>query len=370
MIEKSIDKCKDRYPVLELNLKKLRHNIDEIVRICHKQEINVAGVIKGFTGIPKGAKEFKDAGCQYIASSRLEQIQGAIESGIDGPFMLIRLPMLSEVEDVVRLTDISLNSEMEVLKGLNREAARQGKLHQIILMVELGDLREGIWRKEELLEAALFIEKELDSLYLAGIGLNLGCYGSIMATREKMEELIADAEIIEAAIGRKLDIISGGATSSLPLVMNGTMPDRINNLRIGEGIILARDLQVLYQIDMSFMYQDTFLLKAEVIEVKNKPSYPVGVLTFDAFGKKGTYLDKGIRKKALVALGKADFAYIDMIYPKDRGVEILGASSDHLILDIEEAEKEIKVGDILEFDLSYASLVFASNSPNVKIEYK
>jgi predicted amino acid racemase len=191
-----------------------------------------------------------------------------------------------------------------------------------------------------------------------------------MATREKMEELIADAEMIEAAIGRKLDIISGGATSSLPLVMDGTMPDRINNLRIGEGIILARDLQVLYNVDMSFMYRDAFLLKAEVIEVKNKPSYPAGVLAFDAFGKTGTYRDKGIRKKALLALGKADFAYTDMIYPKDKGVEILGASSDHLILDIEKAERNIEVGDVLEFNLSYASLVFASSSPSVRKEMK
>lgn len=363
---------KDRtgYPVLELDLKKLRHNIDQIVGICGKSGIGVSGVIKGFSGIPQGAKEFKDAGCSYVASSRLEQIEGAARYGVNGPFMLIRTPMLTEAEDVVRLTDISLNSEIEVLKVLNREAHRQGKLHKVILMTELGDLREGFWSKEELLDAALLVEKELENLYLAGVGVNLGCYGSIMATREKMEELIADAEIIEAAIGRKLDIISGGATSSLPLVMDGTMPDRINNLRIGEGIILARDLQTLYHVDMSFMHQDAFLLKAEVIEVKHKPSYPIGVLAFDAFGKTGTYTDKGIRKKALLALGKADFAYADMIYPKDKGVEILGASSDHLILDIEEAERNIEVGDIMEFDLSYASLVFASSSLSVRTEFE
>jgi len=356
------------YPVLEIDLKKLRHNVDQIVQICKRQGIDVAGVIKGFTGIPQGAKEFKDAGCRYIASSRLEQIEGVMEHGVSGPFMLIRTPMLSEAGDVVRLTDISLNSERKVLEELNREAEKQSKLHEVILMVELGDLREGFWSKEELLDAALLVERKLDHLFLAGVGVNLGCYGSIMATREKMDELIADAEMIEEAIGRKLNIISGGATSSLPLVMNGTIPERINNLRIGEGIILARDLQVLYQMDMSFLNQDVFLLKAEVIETKNKPSYPIGVLAFDAFGKTGTYADKGIRKKALAALGKADFAYMDMIFPKDKGIEILGASSDHLILDIEEAERNIEVGDILEFDLSYASLVFASNSPSVKIK--
>jgi predicted amino acid racemase len=173
--------------------------------------------------------------------------------------------------------------------------------------------------------------------------------------------------MIEEAIGRKLEIISGGATSSFPMVLDGTMPPRINNLRIGEGIILAQDLKNLYGLDMSFMFQDVFTLKAEIIEVKRKPSYPLGELAFDAFGKTGSYEDRGIRKKALLGIGKVDFAFPDMIYPRDKGVEVLGASSDHLITDIEEAEREFKAGDIMEFDLCYAAVVFATNSPNVRI---
>ncbi len=356
-----------RYPMVELDLKKFRNNIDQAVKRCDKLGIGLAGVIKGFTGIPEGAKQFAEAGVDFIASSRLEQIQGCIDYGIKAVYMLIRVPMLSEIEEAVRITDISLNSEVAVLKALNREALKQGKVHKVIIMVDLGDLREGFWDKKELLDAAVMVENECDGLYLAGVGTNLGCYGSIMATPEKMNELIADAEMIEKAIGRKLDIISGGATTSFPMVLNGTMPERINNLRMGEGIILAKDLRDLFRLDMSFMYQDAFTLKAEVIEVKDKPSYPVGQLSFDAFGNVGTYADRGIRKRALLGIGKVDIAYPDMIYPRDKGVEVLGASSDHLILDIEDAEREFKVGDIVEFDLCYATIVFATNSPNVRI---
>ena len=356
-----------RYPMLELDLKKFRHNIDEAVSRCGKMGIGVAGVIKGFTGIPEGVKEFADAGCDFIASSRLEQIQAAIDFGIKSTYMLIRVPMLSEIAEAIRLTDISLNSEVEVLKALNEEALKQGKIHKVILMVDLGDLREGFWDKKELLDAALMVENDLNGLYLAGVGTNLGCYGSILATPEKMNELIADAEMIENAIGRKLDIISGGATTSFPMVLNGTMPERINNLRMGEGIILAKDLKDLFRLDMSFMYQDAFTLKAQIIEVKDKPSYPVGQLSFDAFGNVGTYEDHGIRKRALLALGKVDVAFPDMIYPRDKGVAVLGASSDHLIMDIEDAEREFKVGDVMEFDLCYATIVFVTNSPNIRI---
>jgi Predicted amino acid racemase len=363
-------KSENRYPMVELDLKKFRHNIDQAVKICGKQGIGLAGVIKGFTAIPEGVKQFAEAGCDFIASSRLEQIEGAIKYGIKATYMLIRVPMLSEAEDVIRLTDISLNSEVEVMKALNKEALRQEKKHKVILMIDLGDLREGFWDKKELLDAALMVENQLDGLYLAGVGTNLGCYGSILATPEKMNELIADAEMIEKAIGRKLDIISGGATTSFPMVLNGTMPERINNLRMGEGIILAKDLKDLFKLDMSFMYQDAFTLKAQIIEIKNKPSYPVGELSFDAYGNVGTYVDRGIRKRALLGMGKVDFAFPDMIYPRDKGVEALGASSDHLIMDIEDAERTFKVGDIMEFDLCYATIVYVTNSPNLRIVCK
>ena len=359
-----------RYPMVELDLTKFRNNIDQAVSRCRNMGIGLAGVVKGFTGIPEGAKAFADAGCDYIASSRLEQIQGCIDFGIKASYLLIRVPMLSEIEEVIRITDISLNSEPEVLKALNAEALKQGKTHKVILMIDLGDLREGFWDKKELLDAALMVEKELDGLYLAGVGTNLGCYGSIMATPEKMNELIADAEMIEKEIGRTLDIISGGATTSFPMVLDGTMPKRINNLRMGEGVILAKDLKDLFKLDMSFMYQDAFTLKAQIIELKDKPSYPVGQLSFDAFGNVGTYEDRGIRKRALLGLGKVDIAYPDMIFPRDKGIEILGASSDHFILDVEDAERELKVGDVVEFDLCYATIVFVTNSPNLRIVCK
>ncbi len=359
-----------KYPVLEFDLIKFKNNVEQVVSRCAAQGISVAGVIKGFSGIPEGAAVFAEAGCDFIASSRLEQIKGCRDFGIKKEYMLIRIPMLSEIPDVIRLTDISLNSDMKTLEELNQEAIRQGKVHKVILMVDLGDLREGFWDQWDLLAAALFVEHQCDGLYLSGIGTNLGCYGSIVATPQKMDELVNDAEMIENEIGRKLDIISGGATSSFPLVLNGMMPKRINNLRVGEGIILAKDLKDLYGLDMSFMYQDAFVLKAQIIELKNKPTYPVGELSFDAFGHVGTYEDQGIRKRALLGLGKVDVAYTDMIYPRDEAISIIGASSDHFIIDVEDTKIPYEVGDVISFDLCYASLVFATNSPNVQIVCK
>ncbi len=356
-----------RYPRVELDLKKLKHNIDATVEICRRQGVGVAGVVKGFNGIPEGMAVYEETDCDYVASSRLEQLEDARKIGITKPLMLIRVPMISEAAEAVRLADISLNSEVSVLEALNVEADKQKKIHQVILMVDLGDLREGFWGGEELLKAALLVEKDLKNLKLMGVGTNLGCYGSVAATTEKMEELIGHVEMIENSIGRQLDIISGGATSSFPLVLKEQMPARINNLRLGEGIILGKDLKDLYGYDMDFLNQDAFILKAEIIELKDKPSYPVGELAYDAFGNVGVYEDRGIRKRALLALGKVDFAYPESLIPAHEGVEVLGASSDHLIMDVEDSPRDWKVGDIMEFYLCYATIVFVTNSPNVQI---
>ena len=356
-------------PKLVVDLNKLRHNVEKVQRMCHDKGVEIAGVIKGCTGLLECVEQFERAGCRFIASSRLEQLEPLKENGIQTPLMMIRIPMLSEVADVVRLTDISLNSEIEVLKALNKQAGIQDKKHQVILMADLGDLREGFWDRDELLEAALMVENDLYNLELAGVGTNLGCYGAVAATPEKLKELVEIAERIEEKIGRELEFISGGATSTLPRIIEDNLPSRINLLRVGEGILLAKDLQDLWGYDMSYMHKDAFTLRAEVIEVKDKPTHPVGEIMFDAFGNQPAYEDRGIRKRALLALGKVDYAFPEELIPREAGITVLGASSDHTILDVEDYDGTIEVGDVIEFDLCYATIVYVTNSNNIEKVY-
>ncbi len=291
-------------------------------------------------------------------------------AGMSVPLWLIRIPMMSDAGEVVRLADGSLNSDITVLRALDRAARDQGKIHKVILMSDLGDLREGFWGEEALTDASLTVERELTGLKLEGIGTNLGCYGSVMATRGKMEELVSRAEAVEAAIGRRLDVISGGATSSYMRVLDGTMPERVNQLRIGEGIISARDTGDLHGMDMGPMHRDAFMLETEVVEVADKPTYPVGELSVDAFGHKQIYTDRGVRRHAIIAVGKVDYGDPGEIIPEMPGVAVLGASSDHTLLDIQDAQdhgNEIRAGDILRFRLTYAATVFLTHSPDVRL---
>ncbi len=357
------------YPKIEINLNSLRHNINHILKMTGELGIDVAGVIKGVNGIPECSLAYQECGAKYISSSRLEHIEAAREAGVTLPALLVRIPMLSEVERVIDQIDMSLNSELIVLKELAKVASEKKKKHSVILMADLGDLREGFFDLEEIIATAEYVENECEYLYLAGIGTNLGCYGAIDATPEKMNELIAIAEKIEEKIGRRLDYISGGGTTSLPMVRNKTMPSRINHLRVGEGILVAVDLPKYWGVDMGDMKTDVCRLHAEVVELKVKPSHPIGNIVVDAFGNTPTYIDRGTRARAIVAVGKVDYGSPSEIFPTEEGIEVIGASSDHTILDVEDFNGKLKIGDIITFDIDYASIVYVTNCPGIAISF-
>lgn len=352
------------YPRLICDLTLLQSNIRAVTERCHAQGIAVAGVVKGANGLREISEPFARCGCDQIASSRLSQLRTLGALGL--PTMLIRVPMLSEVEDVVRWSDYSLESEVCLLDAIEAECARQGRDHAVILMADLGDLREGWWDREELVRAAVHAER-LEHVRLAGIGTNLGCYGAILPTVEKMRELAALAEKVEAAIGRPLEIVSGGATSSYLLVHRHEMPEKINHLRIGEGILLAYDYVHEFGItDIEYLSTGVFTLQAEVLECHVKPSRPIGEHCIDAFGNRPYYEDRGMQTRSLLGIGKLDFGMMGRLIPRDAGVRYIGGSSDHAII---ESERPFRPGDIVEFDVSYSELLFLTASPDVTIEY-
>lgn len=276
-----------QYPQLEFDLALLRSNADAVISRCRGMGIRVCGVVKGVDGLPEAARVLRAAGAEELGTSRLEQVAKCRAAGVPGPWLLIRIPGLTELPDVVALCETSLQSEWPTLLALEEECLRQNKTHRVIVMTDLGDLREGFWDKKELVDVCERVERELPHVHLAGIGVNLTCYGSTKPTPEKMNELVGLARQVEQRIGRKLEIVSGGATSSFTLVHWGTMPAGVNHLRIGEAILLGKDLQVDWGIrDMDYLRMDALTLRAEVVEVKDKPTYPIGEFAIDAFGRK------------------------------------------------------------------------------------
>ena len=360
-----------QYPQLEFDLALLRSNADAVISRCRGMGIRVCGVIKGVDGLPEAARVLRAAGAAELGTSRLEQVAKCRAAGVPGPWLLIRIPGLTELPDVVALCETSLQSEWPTLLALEEECLRQNKTHRVIVMTDLGDLREGFWDKDELVDVCERVERDLPHVQLAGIGVNLTCYGSTKPTPEKMNELVGLARQVEQRIGRKLEIVSGGATSSFTLVHWGTMPAGVNHLRIGEAILLGKDLQVDWGIrDMDYLRMDALTLRAEVVEVKDKPTYPIGEFAIDAFGRKPVYEDRGIRRRAILALGRADVGELESLIPREPGLTVIGGSSDHCIVDVEDCPRRLQVGDIVEFSLCYSHMLYATARSDIRIIFK
>lgn len=355
----------EKYPVLEFDLKKLYKNTKIVTKLCQDYGIKVAGIIKGFGGIVEGAEEMAKGGCYQIGSSRIEQLQALKDRGLQVPLLLVRIPMMCEIEDVVKYSDLCLVSEKETLNLLNKEAERQNKKYGVVLMYDLGDLREGVFSKDELLDLSEYVEYELKNLYLEGIGSNLSCYGSVAPATENLTILADAAREIEEKLKRKLNIVSGGGTTTLPLMVRGGVPKGINHLRIGEGINNTQDLPLYWDTNIEGLDPDVFVLKAQIVEINEKPTHPIGQLMVNAFGDLPHYEDRGIRKRAILALGNQDLGDSSRLIPKDKGIQVLGASSDHTILDIHDSKREYKLGDLVEFNILYQAMLMTTLSDYV-----
>lgn len=347
-------------PMLEIDLEKIMYNTTQVVEKCHQQGIDVIGVTKGFSAMHQIVSAMVDGGVDGLADARMENIIELRKRGFIQPMTMLRLPMLSNVINVVQYANTSINSEITVIKALAQAAKKLKKLHQVILMVDVGDLREGILQ-ENVLEIAQQISG-FKGIRLSGLGTNMGCFGGVLPSPVNLGKLVEMGRAVEHQLGIKLDIISGGGTSSLFLVENHQIPAGVNQLRIGEGILLGTDTTNNRKIPG--LNHDAFLLRAEVIEVNSKPTVPTGIIGRDAFGNIPEFIDIGIRKRAIVSMGKQD-VNINGISPIDEKLVILGASSDHLIVDITDSKHTIKVGDQIAFSLTYAGLLSVSDSKYV-----
>lgn len=351
-----------QYPCIVINLTKIKHNADNIISLCKSRNIEVVGVTKVFCARRPIVNAFLEGGIKAIGDSRIENIKRLKEYNCKK--ILLRIPMESNVNDVVKYCDISLNSELDIVKKLSKVAKKMNKIHSIILMVDVGDLREGIL-VEDVIGTVKEISK-LSNIKLIGIGTNLTCYGGIIPDENNLGKLVTLRNEIQRLFKLKLSIISGGNSSSLYMVLNKTIPEGINQLRIGEGIVLGRETAFGKSIPGCF--GDSFLLKGEIIEIKNKPTIPTGIIGMDAFGEIPEYEDKGIRKRAIIALGRQDIN-IEGLNPVDKCINIFGGSSDHLLIDITDCNNDYKIGDIIDFTMDYGCLLTAMTSPYVKKYY-
>ena len=345
-------------PRLDINLDKITHNARMLAEDLGDRGIAVTGITKAALGSLDIAKAMLRAGMSGLGDSRIENIEAMRQQRISAPIMLIRSPMLSQVNRVVRNADISFNTELSVVRRLSAAAEEAERSHGIVLMVELGDLREGIL-PEDLVSTAREVMR-LPNLELTGIGTNLACHSGMTPDADNMGALSALADRVEAELDVKLVLISGGNSANLDWALSKSATGRINHLRLGEAILLG--CEPLHREPVDGLHTDAITLVAEVIESKTKPSLPWGTLAETAFGGDVISIDSGAMARAILAVGEQDLDPDGLLAPE--GLTILGASGDHLLLDC--GKQHLRVGDEVRFGVNYSALVRAMTSPFVE----
>jgi len=359
------------YTKLEINLRKLEFNARMEVQKLAEYGVTVMGVNKVFNGLSETALAIVRAGIDVVAESRVYNLKKL--QHLPCKKCLLRSPSPSEIEDVVKYADISLNSDIDVLRDLSLEAVKQKRIHQVLLMVDMGDIREGIWfRDRDILENSIKEILKLTNLELYGLGTNFNCYGTVIPTLSNGQMFVHLARDLERKLNTRFKFLSGGNCTSFHLIKKNMWPEGINHLRIGAlhqfGIeyVDIKYLDEYYHSDMDVnrVVSNLYILKGEIIEVNTKPTTPFGELGVYCFMRTKSFVDCGDRRRALLALGHQDVSS-ENIWPVDPRIEILGQTFDHTIVDIENSERDYRVGDLIAFEVDYTGLLAACTSESV-----
>ncbi len=350
------------YPRVKIDLKKYKHNVKTLYQLLQRHNITLMAVTKVFCAEQPFINILNEINVDYIADSRLLNLKN-MDTSL--PKVLLRIPSLYETDDVVIFSDLSLNSEIKTIKALNQSAKKHNIIHKIILMIDIGDLREGLYYKE-LITQAVYEIKNLKNIELHGIGTNLTCYGGIIPTEKTLIRLHDVIDLIKQTLEKDFPMVTGGNSSHIHLLTSDQHPPYINNLRLGESLILGRETAYGNQIDT--LYNDVITLEVDIIEIKKKPSIPEGMIGMDAFGNKPTFKDYGLMTRGILAIGKQDVDYHQLI-PVDDDIRLIGSSSDHIIVDLTHTKNNYKLGDIIRFRLSYGSVLSLMTSKYVEKYY-
>jgi len=344
-------------PRLEIDLDKIEHNARTMIDRLVPRGISVTGITKSVLGSTDIAGAWLRAGLTRLGDSRIENIEKLRRAHPDASLTLIRSPMLSQVDRVVAHADISFNTELDIISGLSKACVATGRLHGVVLMVELGDLREGTLPAD--MEAVMRKTLRMPGIVMKGIGTNLACRSGVSPDDRNMSELSALADSLESTFGIHLNIVSGGNSANLDWALGNTQPGRINDLRLGESLLLG--CETLHRRCIDGLHTDAITLVAEVIESKIKPSQPWGTIAQNAFGEIPVANDHGDVAQAILAIGRQDIDWHGLSAAP--GITIVDASSDHLIV---RCDSLLAVGTELPFQVNYSALTRAMTSPFVE----
>ncbi|MCI2083076.1 MAG: alanine racemase [Bacteroidales bacterium] len=350
--------------VLILDTKKLKSNFDYLDAQFKKKNIEWSIVTKMLCGNKLFLSELLKFDCMQVCDSRVSNIREIKTINPNIEVIYIRPPAKRMIPSIVKYADISMNTEIETIRLLSEEAKKQNKVHKVIIMIELGELREGVLGENVI----NFYENvfNLENIQVVGIGANLSCLYGILPNQDKLVQLCLFKQLIEAKFNKKIRYISGGSSVTIPMMLKNVLPKGINHFRVGETLFLGTN--VYDNTKLKKMNSDVFRLYAQIVELKEKPMVPTGETGHNLEGKTFEFDQTNLGKKtyrAIVDLGLLDVETNHIRLVKD-DMKIVGASSDLSVIDLGENSRNYKVGDLIEFRMDYMGMLRIMNSKYIE----
>lgn len=330
--------------VINIHLSKIKYNAVLLQQMLHHRGVRMIPVTKCMAGDAKVHAMLRELGFDLLAESRLKHIPAQQTPRKD--FMLIKGSVPEEAAQTVQKTRVSLQTEMETIRALSAAAVEQNTKHQVLLMVDWKDGREGVLTYEVVSYVKQIVA--LEGIAFKGLAFNFMCYRQMPPTEEDLPYMHQLIEAVEKDTGIHLHTISGGNSSMLTLAMYQDL-GRINELRVGEAIF--RGYETAYNMRLPQLYDNAVTITGRIIEIKPR-------------------LDMRTRQsylQALVDIGQLDTA-VDDIMPFDEHLSIVGYTSDVLLLNLGVADY-YQVGDNVTFELGYNALAHSMHSHQLEKHY-
>lgn len=349
---------------IEIDARKLLHNYNFIDSHLKEGNIEWAVVTKLLCGHMPTIDLLVKAGASELCDSRLSNIRKIKQAYKHVQTVYIKPPAKQSIANIIRYADVSFNTQLQTLLWLSEEAVKQNKIHKVVIMIELGDLREGVLG-EDLVEFYGQVFK-LPNINVTGIGTNLNCLNGVMPSEDKLIQLVLYKQLLEAKFKREIPWITGGTSVVMPLFLSRRLPGGINHFRVGEMLFFGNDL--IHNEPIIGMHQDVLTLYGEIIELSEKPMVPFGIIDVNPSGHTPEIREKDYGKttvRAILDFGLLD-TFLEQIHPLDKEIRLAGGSSDMLVIDLGSNDKDYKVGDVISLQMQYMAALGIMSSDYIE----
>lgn len=348
-----------------VNVSKIERNLDAIRAQARTRGIDFVSVVKSFHDSAQLMRLFDQRRPSYLGMSKLalaEKFQAEVVS----PIMMTSIPSPADAARVVRVADVSLNSNLETIAALDRAAGEAGTRHEAIVMIDVGDLREGILPHEATGFVGAITERGFKNFSIRGIGTNYACANGVEPSARNLEMIYSLAREIGDSYAER-PCVSLGGSSILNWLDSEYLRDWPTQIRIGQSILLGT--MPVVGTAAPGLFTDTLVFRSTILEQALKPSAPSEPVGADALGAVNRRCDRGFRRRAILDFGVSD-TDPKALSPCDPGISIVTANSDYTIVDVTNSNQPYDVGDTIDFIPKYRAMLQGFISPYLEKKYQ